>query len=1206
MTVLALMSLLIVLLVGLLSLAATDQGTSTQSRDQAEARANAKMALMIALGDLQQYAGPDQRTSVTAELYDDTESVKEGSWVGVVRTDRLDDEVIIERSASGSYLDRRARKYEEWTAPAVVERWLVSGVEPDPVIGIASGTETVVLRKDGLAVPVVQFDMSDRIGAIAYHVGDENQKAHIGIDANGLDEKVGDFLRLRGAGGYNVTQQAVDPALALDYPLLPDYDKALDEVNKFITLSSASLHASADGWEEIIDQHPDDFTVYSRSLFTDTGRGGLQKNFQAYLESGGAVPALGGGRQVAGISDDEAVISGSSRNVVSPRFGLFRDWYSLKDLVDGGLESADRKIGVRSIGALQQGDGTLLHEGYANLNENARHAVQPVLVEATFYLRHVLDGRSFKELCYPRVTIWNPYNVVVEQDSYVVHFDYRTGNEYRFTPGQYFQPNRVVDDRQRRNNMQGHYVFATESVALQPGEAVTFIAGEGFAAAYQAPTSSISGNRLVRASDPSDYAQNCFARQIARFSNVSLPDNVRARYNIHWHAASNFNGEAINGHWSPGPTRSVYLFRAGEAGRLRYNRNGGVTPTGAPIQRVFLDQYSRGNNCRWTATRSNAELYRLTDVRSRNLPPDNISAYGYRLKHFAESASNLYHGAANEPWYAALIAHHNLRAPHIHPWPGCNLFGMAFLNKPVPGWSGHHYTYGPLATARQWTDWNDSDYLPDSDGRVSPFCRSIDISGDLQFPLFDLPSNEIPPLSFAGFQHMQIGARVWQPSYAIGNSIIPSYLESTDGSSDALRDEWRSWERMFPSLNGTYALNEHIAQLGAAKSNNLLLDYSFELNHELWDRFFFPSVGTDLPGMKWSGPGESWLSGESFPNVKIRVDKSQAGGAERAVITDYHLAARNLYLEGGFNVNSTSLSSWIALLRTARGASVQTVNDGKVSSYADKTAFPRFLNPLNRGRADGGSTSAYDGETWNAFRALTDEEIVRLAAAIVVEVKARGPFISVSDFVNRRLISESDAEGLRMQPRLDHQMGVIQAAILRAELNEQLDLPPPSGSLKDQLEATTYPADLDDFRVGNLPGWGGGVYGSQVVEQEVETSAAVAEADDGERSLSLAAQAPGYLTQADVLQSIGPFLRARSDTFKILVYGDKRDASGAVVAKAYCEAVVARSATPLEPDPDQAYLNPIGLGTERDRGRKFQILSLRWLSPAEVESLPKN
>ena len=78
---LALMILLSILAVGLLSLSAVTLRSSGQGAAQAEARANARMALMIAIGELQKQLGPDQRISANGALLAES-GVKHPHWTG--------------------------------------------------------------------------------------------------------------------------------------------------------------------------------------------------------------------------------------------------------------------------------------------------------------------------------------------------------------------------------------------------------------------------------------------------------------------------------------------------------------------------------------------------------------------------------------------------------------------------------------------------------------------------------------------------------------------------------------------------------------------------------------------------------------------------------------------------------------------------------------------------------------------------------------------------------------------------------------------------------------------------------------------------------------------------------------------------------------------------------------------------------------------
>ena len=99
--------------------------------------------------------------------------------------------------------------------------------------------------------------------------------------------------------------------------------------------------------------------------------------------------------------------------------------------------------------------------------------------------------------------------------------------------------------------------------------------------------------------------------------------------------------------------------------------------------------------------------------------------------------------------------------------------------------------------------------------------------------------------------------------------------------------------------------------------------------------------------------------------------------------------------------------------------------------------------------------------------------------------------------------------------------------------------------------------------------------------------------------LSKATGATGYLKQGDILQQIGSILTARSDSFKIRCYGDSIDSKGKIRARAWCEASVQRSQTPISPDPDKGDLDPIKT-TNDNQGREFIITSFRWINPKEI------
>ena len=115
---------------------------------------------------------------------------------------------------------------------------------------------------------------------------------------------------------------------------------------------------------------------------------------------------------------------------------------------------------------------------------------------------------------------------------------------------------------------------------------------------------------------------------------------------------------------------------------------------------------------------------------------------------------------------------------------------------------------------------------------------------------------------------------------------------------------------------------------------------------------------------------------------------------------------------------------------------------------------------------------------------------------------------------------------------------------------------------------------------------------------------------------------PGFLMQSDILEPIAPCLTTRGDTFTIRAYGEsKRD--GKVIATAYIEAIVERSPHYVEHQDIRNTKNNTNLNLPTDAaiskdpltgkiticnltdinrkiGRKYQIISFRWLNKNEI------
>ena len=229
------------------------------------------------------------------------------------------------------------------------------------------------------------------------------------------------------------------------------------------------------------------------------------------------------------------------------------------------------------------------------------------------------------------------------------------------------------------------------------------------------------------------------------------------------------------------------------------------------------------------------------------------------------------------------------------------------------------------------------------------------------------------------------------------------------------------------------------------------------------------------------------------------------------------------------------------MLASLRGATFDVESEGgsaKSHNAGDATPTPRQRRPF-------GSPQ----DLWNGFRELSDAQIESLAEEIVKEVKSRGPFQSLGEFVNRRLTSSE--LGLK---------GALQAAIDRAGINKS--------STVASFVNTNYP------------------YRTNIPEPYTGTGT------------------PGWLTQADLLNALGPYITVRSDTFTVRAYGEARDDHGNVLARSWCEAVVQRVPEWVDNDPaDNATELPEDLTpTNAKFGRRFEVVSFRELSNRELES----
>lgn len=302
-------------------------------------------------------------------------------------------------------------------------------------------------------------------------------------------------------------------------------------------------------------------------------------------------------------------------------------------------------------------------------------------------------------------------------------------------------------------------------------------------------------------------------------------------------------------------------------------------------------------------------------------------------------------------------------------------------------------------------------------------------------------------------------------------------------------------------------------EFGAASPGNL--------DNTLFDTVFVSTVPRNFAG--WS------FATNPRPNRFVEVyapPSAPAGEFDTAVNQLASLrsasSARYQMIRGAFNINSTSVGAWSAVL----GATFNNWRSQSAPLASTDTltrAFFRTPHGAQELPLSGMVASAALSDTTTlpaAGRQLTLAEVNTLATQIVASLVTRGrPFASLAEFANSNVLS---------------------AAITAAGLNAG-------------VTTATY-----QFTAGAI-------------------------------------------TPGDILACIAPFMSARSDTFKIRAYGDVvNPVTNTVTGRAWCEAVVQRTpdlvanpaaavAAVVRADPA---VNPFG--------RKFNIISFRWLNPADL------
>jgi hypothetical protein len=1178
---LSLMVLLTVVAIGLLTLSAITLRASGHGEAMATARANARLALALAVGQLQKDAGPDRRVTARADILG--EDVANPRLTGVWDSWEIK---ATEPPAAGDF--------EKAAKDGKFRSWLVSGPDPAAVAtpGFAAqpAASPVTLWGEGSLGPQApathqvragRIPLASPAGSVAWAVLDEGLKARVNTPHDPKADSVAAKTAQLGAGERPATERI--PGLeGLERKFFEAGAPELATLEKGVTGLNYALAADslAPGLREALKPLAHDVTTRSLGLFTDTARGGLRQDFHL-LTQANALPADYASQGVyvsrLGMSAAEAPSDPTWESL--HQFGrLYRD----KIANSGGVPVLKAQAPARWQAATGSAAAVTLNRkpppGVVLMPTIAKVQMVFSLIGRDIYnypafppgqtppqvpdnasnMHGPQDGhfRGTKynydlHLLYtPVVTLHNPYNVALEFRNMRIEFlnvpfamqvfrdgkpqsrglvpldtmyaDNSPGNPkvfgmnlktkasgrpgsptFRLLPGEvklfspYIDPDRTYQEDLRDRKFWDIYVGTgiTNNIDAIPGWRGD---GIGFDCDW------IAGNQPMTGAKEDGQWASCLG--LARndgihveFAPLSTPE-ARNKFTVRMMAAvgTSTTATVVNAIEMDYESHTgLQEFTLGRNKTLRF-------PSSGTILGVDLVDHS---------TRKVKDIV--------NVKPFAMLSVQAKTTAGGRDASNKDGRLATKPWS---FAHASIGAS---------------AQKVVSEHSANHsheFDFQLLELGR-----GTADAIPiDVQDRGTFITGHTTLYGSKFGALHDIPLGPVQTL--AGLNGANPGG---------SSGYLPRFAQPIGNS----------WAH--PLLPP-----DRIVQPGR---NGAQLDHSFLLNLALYDSYYFSGLA-DQTGPFGSGTTAASLAaafaqGDALGDPRLELHRPNGRPAsDLAKLIEEPLAHDRIaawqLMRGAFNINSTSVAAWKAMLASIHDpdavmnrvapASTNTAISALPPLNSGESRVSRFRLPLSGSAAAGADPAlAY----WLGPRELDDDELQTLAENIVDQVRQRGPFLSLAEFVNRRLGTDGTA-----------QRGALQQAIDESGLNAG-----PAAAANAGFEIS--PAQVAQYKYGN-PAAGAGP------------------SHQG---------APGYLSQADLLNVLGNAATARSDTFLVRGHGEARDPAGKILASATCEALVQRVPEWLDPA-DEVQALPAALESPANRifGRRFVVASFRWLSPEEI------
>jgi Tfp pilus assembly protein PilX len=1241
----SMMVLMTLIAIGMLSLSTIEQRSSGGGANDADrmARANARMALMIALGELQKAAGPDQRVTATATIlgsatnpYATGTTAADGRkhWLGVWNTNGYspadpDNKTFVRWLVSGdqNQLDTIA---DAGTA-AADDFAIFEGVD---AAGNADPASTVKVPKVEVATAT-----PGNSSYYAYWVEDEGVKVDLAWNQGSFtDADREQAARLSTAPGPDHSVFSGPFATGVSHPLasgsgyIDKLEKSFSPADMPLVMADTADHS------EWLKANRHNMAMNVRGVIADVKKGGLRRDLSLAFEMDDAAESESAG--LFNQQTTEFVGNGDKLSSPYPTPGtslnaryLFRDygpdpntdpltpgagnpfsddmtqpldfvrgpsWWLLRDYANlykrmktpssgtGHALSARAYFPNRSVTQdlvdlhSVQGSKIGVNHEIGSTYRSLRASYAPVLlaVNGIFSLKY--EGDQLKLVVDPFYIIWNPYNTQITAEKFAITWQYgfMGGVKFRHTFPDGTQVIHGRDsDRPAGGSQEGFVHYAGNKT------------GATGSVSYLISDLTMGPGEVMIFSPPDTADRSANANE---YNDELLPGmNYTTTSGIEFNEFPNMNG----GNWAPitvpsgeagSHTIGVHLSLISRAAWNLYNHLETSLPAPGILANQLTTEANFGDNLSGSEFSTNAAGTRRNPNLIKGVPNFPLS---YLFSELSDTKKPF-------AMISMLTQSSDMDFPRTDGYLNPKMEVFSQLNvTPILRTRMEKVSQQPfnLYMKAQVADGYNNlinnigvDIDAFGDGSNGFYGKNYALAeGDKQFPLLDIP--RAPMHSLVQLSGANIGTRLFEPTNAIGNSWKPPYIPQ-----DSIY-----WNSRF-----TYS------------------DVFWQANDALFDRYYLSGIapGFAIGSGGYSATGSLNNTLKRFygidpadPTQSVDPATAQANPALEPhmpssktaadIITEltptstnhdgYKKVGAYSMIKGAFNVNSTSVKAWRAFLQGNKALALESVQ-GTTESGAG-TPFPLSSTTSAEISPRDPSAGPEPNEVWEEFSRLTDDQIwddndtpsdltddTGLAVEIVNQVKARGPFMSISDFVNRRIGIDSRSY-----------QGAIQEAIEQADIN---------GGQSTGIRAGTsdvipnYKAFSDSWKIK--------LNGAQWYVSDDFPYAA--DPYLGNRNCSTGI--PLEINQANILLPLAPRLSARSDTFRIRAYGEVRDADDNIIAQATCEAVVQRLPEYLDPNTDAGNnepwdddsetptLNP----TNQTYGRRFEIRSFRWLDQSEV------